>query len=329
MGLVDVLVYAAVGLFFLVFFLVCCCKILPIWCGCESGIIEEEITNIPQNPPHLVASRATDPPSSQQQYINRDNRTVGAKRTQPPPDFGRPVNPILNKGVPSVLAGPELEKPSSAQGGYREGFTYSKNVPVPAEVCPNKKNPFHSCTTYCEKRWTPLPIGDNNKSERNENKTKNQEELSQQERREDRLNGPQNFGRPVNPIINRGSMNNQPVPSAPAVIELENPRSSWGEIRYVPHSHMQTGEPTELTQQERREGKLNAPVPSAPAVLELERPKSSQGGQTCCVCMNQTVEIIFNCGHAATCAECSQSLCACPICRSDITSRNRIYLSGI
>ena len=201
-----------------------------------------------------MASRATDPPSSQQQYINRDNRTVGAKRTHPPPDFGRPVNPILNKGVPSVLAARELEKP----------------------VCPNKKNPFHSCTTYCEKRWTPLPIGDNNKSERNENKTKNQEELSQQERREDRLNGPKNFGRPVNPIINRGAMNNHPVPSAPAVIELENPRSSWGEIRYVPHSHMQTGEPTELTQQERREGRLNAPVPSAPAVIEveIERPKS-------------------------------------------------------
>ena len=302
-------VSAVIGLFFLVLFLLCCCKILPIWCGYESGIIEESVsntnrTNIPQNPPNPVASRATDPPSSQQQYINRDNRTVGAKRTQPPPDFGRPVNPILNKGVPSVLAVRELEKPSSAQGGYREGFT------VPAEVCPNKKNPFHSCTAYCEERWTPLPIGDNNKSERNENKTKNQEELSQQERREDRLNGPQNFGRPVNPIINRGAMNN-PVPSAPAVIELENPRSSWGEIRYVPHSHMQTGEPTELTQQARREGRLNAPVPSAPAVIEveIERPKSSQGGQTCCVCMNQTVEIIFNCGHAATCAKCSQSLC--------------------
>ena len=83
------------------------------------------------------------------------------------------------------------------------------------------------------------------------------------------------------------------------------------------------------TQQERREGRLNTPVPSAPTVLELEKPKSSQDGQTCCVCMNQTVEIIFNCGHAATCAECSQSLNVCPICRSDITSRNRIYLSGV
>ena len=160
-------VSAAVGLFFLVFFLICCCKILPVWCkGCEDYVPTEEEEesrrvsntnriNIPQYPQHPVATRATDPPSSQQQYVNRDNRTVGAKRTHPPPDFGRPVNPILNKGVPSVLAVRELEKPSSAQGGYREGFTYSKYAPVPAEVCPNKKNPFHVCTAYCEERWTP------------------------------------------------------------------------------------------------------------------------------------------------------------------------------
>ena len=32
---------------------------------------------------------------------------------------------------------------------------YSKYLSVPAEVCPNKKNPFHVCTTYCEERWTP------------------------------------------------------------------------------------------------------------------------------------------------------------------------------
>ena len=166
--------------------------------------------------------------------------------------------------------------------------------------------------------------------------TQNQEELSQQERREERLNVPKNFGRPVNPILNRGGRlcpdtNNHPVPSAPAVLELEQPRSSWGEIHYLPHSHMQTGEPTgdNIEKKTKNQEELKTPVPSAPAALELEKPKSSQGGQTCCVCMNQTVEIIFNCGHAATCAECSQSLCACPICRSDITSRNRIYLSGI
>ena len=132
-----------------------------------------------------------------------------------------------------------------------------------------------------------------------------------------------------------------PVLSAPAVIELEKPRSSQGGNRGG-----FTGEPTggnndsdlkkkklknqeELIQQERREVELKAPVPSAPAVLELKEPRSLQGGQTCCVCMTQTIEIIFNCAHAATCEECAKSLCVCPICRADITSRNRIYLIGV
>jgi len=81
----------------------------------------------------------------------------------------------------------------------------------------------------------------------------------------------------------------------------------------------------ELTQQV----KLKAPVPSAPALLEPKKPITSQSGQTCCVCMTQNIEIIFNCAHAATCEECAKSLCVCPICRADITSRNRIYISGI
>jgi len=126
-----------------------------------------------------------------------------------------------------------------------------------------------------------------------------------------------------------------PVPSAPAVLELEKPRSSQGGNR-----GSFTGEPTggnndsdlkknKLRNQERREVKLKAPVPSAPAVLELKEPRSLQGGQTCCVCMTQTIEIIFNCAHAATCEECAKSLCVCPICRADITSRNRIYLIGV
>jgi len=52
----------------------------------------------------------------------------------------------------------------------------------------------------------------------------------------------------------------------------------------------------ELTQQV----KLKAPVPSAPALLEPKKPITSQSGQTCCVCMTQNIEIIFNCAHAAT-----------------------------
>jgi len=132
-----------------------------------------------------------------------------------------------------------------------------------------------------------------------------------------------------------------PVPSASAVLELEKPTSSQGGNRER-FTRKPTGDNNdsdlkekktknlgELSQQERREVKLKAPVPSAPAVIELKEPRSLEGGQTCCVCMTQTIEIIFNCAHAATCEECAKSLCVCPICRADITSRNRIYISGI
>ena len=78
----------------------------------------------------------------------------------------------------------------------------------------------------------------------------------------------------------------------------------------------------------RQEERIKAQVQSALAV-QLEKSKSVQGGQICAVCMNQTVEITFNCGHAATCTNCSECLDTCPICRSNITSRNRLYLSGI
>ena len=77
-----------------------------------------------------------------------------------------------------------------------------------------------------------------------------------------------------------------------------------------------------------QEVRIKARVQSALAV-QLENTKSAQGGQICAVCMNQTVEITFNCGHAATCTNCSESLDTCPICRSNITTRNRLYLSGI
>merc|ERR1719382_1679000 len=132
-----------------------------------------------------------------------------------------------------------------------------------------------------------------------------------------------------------------PVPSASAILELEKPTSSQGGNRErftrkptgdnndSDRKERKTKNQGELSQQERREVKLKAPVPSAPALLEPKKPSSLHGGQTCCVCMTQTIEIIFNCAHAATCKECAKSLCVCPICRADIMSRNRIYISGI
>lgn len=158
-----------------------------------------------------------DPQSSQQQYTN--TRNVREERLKAPVPSAICLQ-LMEPSAPAVL---ELEKPTSSQGGYRGGFTRK-------------------------------PTGDNNDSDLKEKKTKNQGELSQQERREVKLN---------------------------------------------------------------------------PALLELKKQSSLQGGQTCCVCMTQTIEIIFNCAHAATCEECAKSLSVCPICRADITSRNRIYISGI
>ena len=79
----------------------------------------------------------------------------------------------------------------------------------------------------------------------------------------------------------------------------------------------------------RQEERIKARIQSTLA-LRLEQPRSAmQGGQICAVCMTQTVEMTFNCGHASTCMTCSDNLDTCPICRANITSRNRLYLAGL
>ena len=78
----------------------------------------------------------------------------------------------------------------------------------------------------------------------------------------------------------------------------------------------------------RQEERIKARIQSTLA-LQLEQPRSAQGGQICAVCMTQTVEMTFNCGHASTCMTCSDNLDTCPICRANITSRNRLYLAGL
>ena len=44
----------------------------------------------------------------------------------------------------------------------------------------------------------------------------------------------------------------------------------------------------------------------------------------CVICMTHV-----NCGHASNCINCSDSIDICPICRENITSRNRLYLAGL
>mmetsp|Transcript_64165 Transcript_64165/g.126268 ORF Transcript_64165/g.126268 Transcript_64165/m.126268 type:complete len:156 (-) Transcript_64165:131-598(-) len=41
----------------------------------------------------------------------------------------------------------------------------------------------------------------------------------------------------------------------------------------------------------------------------------------CCICMCESKQIVFNCGHLYTCKACSVLVNTCPICRQRITQR--------
>jgi len=45
----------------------------------------------------------------------------------------------------------------------------------------------------------------------------------------------------------------------------------------------------------------------------------------CVVCMENKTKIIFNCRHFVCCNSCSKELRLCPICRKDISSRDRVF----
>ncbi|XP_073170569.1 E3 ubiquitin-protein ligase LRSAM1 isoform X2 [Lepidochelys kempii] len=64
-------------------------------------------------------------------------------------------------------------------------------------------------------------------------------------------------------------------------------------------------------------------LPSAPQ-LELDERKSE-----CVVCMEQEAQMIFlNCGHVCCCRTCCEALHTCPLCRTDIVQRIRIFRSS-
>mmetsp|Transcript_6325 Transcript_6325/g.5557 ORF Transcript_6325/g.5557 Transcript_6325/m.5557 type:complete len:258 (+) Transcript_6325:10-783(+) len=50
----------------------------------------------------------------------------------------------------------------------------------------------------------------------------------------------------------------------------------------------------------------------------------------CSICMENTVNIILNCGHLTMCDSCSQKITKrrCPICREDITEIKQIYFAA-
>lgn len=75
----------------------------------------------------------------------------------------------------------------------------------------------------------------------------------------------------------------------------------------------------------------NAPVTAVPyyAPAGVERtapplPNSTYENQLCPICLTNPKDLAFGCGHQ-TCYECGQTLKLCPICRSKIETRIKLY----
>jgi len=48
----------------------------------------------------------------------------------------------------------------------------------------------------------------------------------------------------------------------------------------------------------------------------------------CAICMASTLNRVFNCGHAVSCAACAAQIVDCPTCRAHITSKTPIFIQG-
>lgn len=74
---------------------------------------------------------------------------------------------------------------------------------------------------------------------------------------------------------------------------------------------------------------LSLPLtPGSPVTPAASSPVEGPGGSECVVCMETGAQIIFlPCGHVCCCPVCSEALQGCPLCRSNISQRIRIYQS--
>ena len=46
----------------------------------------------------------------------------------------------------------------------------------------------------------------------------------------------------------------------------------------------------------------------------------------CAICMDECADtVLYKCGHMACCFDCSQRIQICPICRTVITDRIKVY----
>ncbi|XP_037548432.1 E3 ubiquitin-protein ligase LRSAM1 [Nematolebias whitei] len=68
--------------------------------------------------------------------------------------------------------------------------------------------------------------------------------------------------------------------------------------------------------------------PRTPVTPSAPVPVDGPGSSECVVCMETETQIIFlPCGHVCSCQVCSNALQKCPLCRSYITQRIRLYLN--
>ncbi|KAM9821100.1 E3 ubiquitin-protein ligase LRSAM1 [Neosynchiropus ocellatus] len=69
-------------------------------------------------------------------------------------------------------------------------------------------------------------------------------------------------------------------------------------------------------------------TPGTPVTPSAPSPVEGPGGSECVVCMEKASQVIFlPCGHVCCCQVCSDALENCPLCRSCISQRVRLYQS--
>lgn len=59
-----------------------------------------------------------------------------------------------------------------------------------------------------------------------------------------------------------------------------------------------------------------------------QKNNNSNNQNECCVCMNNTIDCCIDCGHVCMCMTCADQTQSCPICRHNIQTRKKIYLSS-
>ncbi|XP_068190751.1 E3 ubiquitin-protein ligase LRSAM1 isoform X2 [Antennarius striatus] len=70
------------------------------------------------------------------------------------------------------------------------------------------------------------------------------------------------------------------------------------------------------------------PTPGTPVTPAAPSPVEAPGSSECVVCMETGSQVVFlPCGHVCCCQVCSDALQNCPLCRSNISQRIRLYHS--